>query len=579
MVSNLEQKLKLLPNQPGCYLMKDNSNKIIYVGKAKNLKKRVRSYFNKAHNKKTQLLVLEIADFEYIITQSEKESLILENNLIKKHTPKFNIKLIDDKSYPYIFVTNDEYPKIIVKRSKKINYNAFGPYPNSKSAYRTVEILNKIFPFRSNISSTTEAQINYHLGKQFLGIDDFENLSRDDLINNISKFLKGDNTKVLDIIKNKMDVCSKNLEYEKALEYKQLIESIKYTSNKQLVDLNDFSNRDIVTFSYNENNISIQILIMRLGKIVDNISSVFEYVGNHLENVMSYIDQIYNGKIYVDEILFSDNFDVKDLEVRFKNKFVIPKIGTKKKLIDFCLTNSLNNLNNYYLINKIDNDRSRNGLNKLNDMLNIKCDYIECFDNAFLFGENMISGMIVIRDSLFSKKEYRTFSHDVGSDDLSLMKNVIYRRYFRLLMEDRKMPNLILVDGSQNQVNAALEILTSLNLNIQVCGLKKNNSHKLEYLVYDNRDIKIDKSDDLYLFLAKISEEVHRFTISFHRKTKITSNFKSPLDSISGVGPTTRKKLLQHFESIEDIKNAKIEDLQKLKISKKIALAIKEGLN
>lgn len=580
MISDIKNKLQLLPDLPGCYLMKNSNQDIIYVGKAKNIKNRVKSYFTGSHNQKTSLLVSEIEDFSFIVTRNEKESLILENNLIKKYLPIYNIKLIDDKSYPYIYITEDKYPKIVIKRSKKINLDAFGPYPNVLATKTTVDILNRIFPFRSNVSTTTEAQINMYMGKSLLGNEiDFKNLSRKDLINNVSKFLKGDNKEILNILKEKMNEASLNLQYERAKYYLDIINSINQTINSQLVELKDKTDKDIITFYNDDKNISIHIVIIRYGKIIDVKDVVFEYINSPLENVMSYIDQIYNEGVYVDEILFSNNFSEEELKLRFKNKYKIPVKGEKKKLVDIALFNAKNNLENYFLLNKAKSDLITSSLIDIQKIIGIYPKTIEAFDNAFLFNTNQITGMIYLYNGYFMKKEYRTFKHDdYKADDLKLLKDAIYRRYYRLLIEQKELPSLIIVDGAENQVKACLSVLNDLNLKIKVIGLKKDDTHKLNSIVYDSQTIVLDRKSELYKFLAKISEEVHRFSISFHRKVRLKSNFKSSFDNITGIGNKTKELLLKHFKTIENIQKATPEELRKLKLNEKIIRRLKEEL-
>lgn len=580
MISDIKNKLQLLPDLPGCYLMKNSNQDIIYVGKAKNIKNRVKSYFTGSHNQKTSLLVSEIEDFSFIVTRNEKESLILENNLIKKHLPIYNIKLIDDKSYPYIYITEDKYPKIIIKRSKKINLDAFGPYPNVLAAKTTVDILNRIFPFRSNVSTTTEAQINMYMGKSLLGDKiDFQNLSRKELINNVSRFLKGDNKEILNVLKEKMNEASLNLQYERAKYYLDIINSINQTINSQLVELKDKTDKDIITFYNDDKSISIHIVLIRYGKIIDVKDIVFEYINSPLDNVMSYIDQIYNDGVYVDEILFSNNFLEDELKLRFKNKYKIPVKGEKKKLVDIALFNAKNNLENYFLLNKAKSDLITNSLMDIQKIIGIYPKTIEAFDNAFLFNTNQITGMIYLYNGYFMKKEYRTFKHDDHkADDLKLLKDAIYRRYYRLLIDKKELPSLIIVDGAENQVKACLSVLNDLNLKIKVIGLKKDDTHRLNAIVYDNQTVILDRKSELYKFFAKISEEVHRFSISFHRKVRLKSNFKSSFDNIAGIGSKTKQTLLEHFKTVENIQKATTEELKKLKLSEKVIRRLKEEL-
>jgi excinuclease ABC subunit C len=577
---NFKNKLSLLPDKPGCYLMKDQDDEVIYVGKAKNLRNRVKSYFVGAHNEKTTLLISEIRDFSYLITNNELESLILEINLIKRYLPKYNIKLVDDKSYPYITFSKDDYPRLIVFRSNIPTEKGFGPYPNGYSARMTVDLLNKIYPFRKCRIIPKKPCLYYHLGQCLAPcINDVSKKEYDDMIKEVTKFLKGDTKKVLDLLTRKMLESSDKLEFEKANEYKEMINHINTTSEKQIISLADLKDRDIIAYAYNEENIAIQILLMRNGSITDTYQTIFSYIGDPYETTLNYIDQLYLDHLYVDELLFSNQFKIEDLEIRYKKKAMIPLIGDKKKMVDLAYQNAKENLENYFKIYQHREDINLEIEKSLYELFGKEINYIEAFDNSQLFGTSPVSAMIVYKNHDFFKEGYRKFNlKTANQDDYQQIKEVVYRRYYRLLMEDKMLPDLILIDGGLGHVNAALSIIEDLKLDILVAGMKKNKKHEFELIIYNNEQIIMSKNSTLYKFFLNISQEVHRFAITFHRQVRFRETFKSPLDGIKGIGIKRKEKLINHFGTIEAIKEATIDEIVKLGFSLKLAKKIKEEL-
>ncbi len=576
---DINKKLELLPNAPGCYLMHDNEGKIIYVGKAKNLRKRVKSYFIGAHNEKTIKLISEIRDFEYVITNNEQESLILEINLIKTHLPKYNIRYIDDKSYPYIQITNEEHPRLIVLRTNKLNERAFGPYPNVYSARKTVDLLNKLYPLRKCSNLQKEPCLYYHLGQCLGACLNQGPIDYKPHIKEITRFLKGDNQEVINKIEKIMIEAANNFEYEKAQEYKEMLDHIKLTTEKQIISLNDLKNRDFIAYVSDENMIAIEIMMMRNGSIIDSKQVVFNYVGTAEEAILSYLDQLYETQVFVDELVFSSNFNLEELNLRFKNKVIIPKIGDKKKILDLAIKNAENNLENYFILNQHKSDKKLKIEKAIKDLFGKNYNRIEAFDNSQLFGTAPISALIVYHNYEFQKKEYRKYHlNSAPNDDYEGIREVIYRRYYRLLMENSQLPDLIIIDGGKGQVSSAEEVLSNLNIKIDVIGLKKNAYHLFESLIYQGKEIKLKKNDPLYHFFASISDEVHRYAISFHRSIRTKENYKSPLDKISGLGPKRKQLLLRSFNSITEIKEASFEDLRKLGLPIKLINEIKEVL-
>ncbi len=556
--------------------MKNKNGDVIYVGKAKNLKNRVKSYFTGAHNEKTTRLVLEINDFSYVLTNSEQESLILENNLIKQYLPKYNIRLIDDKTYPYIELTEEEHPKLLVVRKKHPKGRIFGPYPNAYAARETTRLLNRLYPLRKCDTMPKKVCLYYHIG-QCLGPCEFKVDYKDD-INEIIRFLKGDTKEVLKKLKNEMDKSSEMMHYEKAIEYRDMINHIESTTEKQIINLNDFKDRDAISFAYNEDDIAIQILKMRQGKIVDHDQIVYAYVGHYFESILSYLQQFYE-KHMPDELLFSSRFELSDLEPLFNQKAFIPQRGDKKKLVDLASKNADYDLEHHYMLYRHKQEVKQQAIDDLSQMIGTDVNHIEIFDNAQLFGTAPISALVVYKNQDFDKKEYRKYHlKTTTNDDYQAMKEVTYRRYQRLLIENTKMPDLILVDGGKGQLNAAKEVLSQLNLDIKIAGLKKNKKHQLEALVYEDQTIPLLRNSELYQLLLKISEEVHRFAISFHRNTRDKSSNKSVLDEVKGIGPKRKLRLLTEFKSIEDMKEASDELLRNLGLTDEIIKALREVL-
>ncbi len=571
---SLKAKINLLPTEPGCYLMKNDKDEVIYVGKAKNLKNRVKSYFTGAHNEKTTRLVLEINDFNYVLTNSEQESLILENNLIKQYTPKYNIRLVDDKTYPYIELTKEKYPKLQVVRKKKPEGRIFGPYPNVYAARETARLLNRLYPLRKCDTMPKKVCLYYHIG-QCLGPCQFDVDYKDD-INEIVRFLKGDTKEVLNKLKTEMDKASSQMFYEKAIEYRDMIRHIESTTEKQIININDFKDRDAISFAYNEDDISIQILKMRSGKIVDHDQIVFAYVGDYMDSVLSYLQQYYEEHM-PDELLFSDRFNTDELTLMFGSKTVIPQKGDKKKIVDLASKNADYDLEHHYMLYRHKQEKTQIAIDDLSQMIGIEVKTIEIFDNAQLFGTAPISALVVYKDQAFDKKGYRKYHlKTTTNDDYQAMREVVYRRYQRLLIEGKPMPDLILVDGGKGQLNAATEILKELNLEIKVAGLKKNKKHQLEALVYEGNVYPLLRNSEVYQLLLSISEEVHRFAISFHRKTRDKVTQQSILDHIKGIGPKRKQTILQTFKSLDEIKDASDEKLKEIGLTDEIIEALRE---
>ncbi len=574
----IEEKLKTLPDLPGSYQMRDENNEIIYVGKAKNLKNRVRSYFHGAHNAKTTRLVSEIRDFTYIICKSELEAYVLEINLIKEYNPKYNIMLTDDKTYPYVALTNEVHPRLIVTRNKRKKGEArfFGPYPSVYDARNTINLLNRIYPLRKCYKIPKKECLYYHMHQCLAPCIFKEKFDYSKYKNSINKFLNGDSKDILDDLEEKMNEASNNLEFEKAIEYRNLIDSVNTTLNKQKITINDLTSRDHVGIYRDENEISINIIITRLGSIVQNHQTIIDSYSNDYDDAINYLVQFYEINSSPREIVISE-LDKDIIKELLQIDVVDVKIGKKKELLDMAIYNAKFNLENKRNIYKNTVLKKLDTVDELGKLLNINPPKrIEAFDNSNLFGEYPVSGMVCYLNGRPAPKEFRKYhiKSVVGANDYESMKEVIYRRYFRLLMEESAMPDLIIMDGGEIQVHACLDVLTSLNLDIPVLGIQKDEHHNATILFYNEDFINIDKNSNVYLLLRDISQRVHEYAISFFREKKAKGFFKSQLDDIEGLGPKGKEALIKHFTTIDNVKIADLEELKKAGINSKTALNV-----
>lgn len=582
----IKEKLALVPNKPGCYLMKNKDNVIIYVGKAKKLKNRLSSYFRGKHYGKTAKLISEIVDFEYIVVSSETESLILEINLIKKYDPKYNILLRDDKSYPYIELTNEEVPRLSIVRNlnrKKNKGRLYGPYPNVIAARNTVNLLNRMYPLRKCTTYNKKTCLYYHIN-QCLGYcvnqinkDVIKNME-DDIIN----FLKGDHTLISNRIKEEMLKESENLNYERAKELKELYDYINVTLNRQKVEIDDLVDRDIFGYYEEKGMLSIQVLFLRGGKIVGRHSKIFSIVDEIDNELTRYVASFYeSGVLIPKEILVPNIVDNNALENILKVKIKSPKKGLKLRLIEMANNNAKISLENEFELIKRDEEKTSVANEHLSKLLNISpLDRIEIFDNSNLFGNFNVSGMVVFCDGKPNKNEYRKFKISIDkNDDYGTMREVIYRRYFRVLKDNLVKPNLIIVDGGIGQINVASEVITSLGLDIPVIGLKKDNKHRTDAIITSNNQIiNIDHKSDVFLYLERMQDEVHNFTINYHKQLRSKGAIESILDNIEGIGEKRKKELLKKYKTINKMREASIEELSRI-MPEKVALTLKDFLN
>ena len=584
----IDQKLALVPHKPGCYLMKDEYGIIIYVGKSKNLKNRLSSYFKSSHTGKTAMLVRDIRDFEYILTSSELEALLLEINLIKKHDPKYNILLRDDKTYPYIEITNEPVFRLIVVRNpnmkKNRNTKVFGPYPNVTAARRVVNMINRIYPLKKCKYYEKKLCLYYHID-QCLGycVKDVDKEILAKMRQEIISFLNGNHEIVTNKLKELMEQSSEKLQFEKALEYKELLDYISITLEKQKVELDDNLNRDIIGYYSNKGYLSVQILFIRGGKLLDHSSNIFPMIDTLEEELTTYISKFYDKhKIKPNEVIVDDIIDTEMLSQAFNLKFFTPQKGKKKNMLNLACENAKNYYNEQITLINRDEEKTTKALEELANILNIsKLSRIELFDNSNLFGNFNVSGMVVFIDGKPAKNEYRKFkiTNDVN-DDYGTMREVIYRRYFRVIKDKLSRPDLIIVDGGIGQLNVAREVLKELNLNIPTAGLKKDDKHNTNTLVGLDpiRIINIDKKSNLFLLLTKMQDEVHNYTINYHRQIRSKGSLSSILDNIEGIGEVRKNKLLKKYKTINKMKEANIDELQEI-LPQHIAILLKEYLN
>ena len=578
----LQKKLELLPDNPGCYLYKDNIGEIIYVGKAKNLKNRVKSYFTGSHNKKTQTLVSKIEDLEYIIVNSEKEALLLENNLIKKYRPYFNIRLKDDKSYPYLMITKEEHPRLLMTRKyKKNNKNIyFGPYVDIKSATEVKKILDKIYPLRKCNPVEKRPCMYYQIGEcigpcaKKITADDYKSQ-----ISKIKSFLTGNTKEILADLQSKMQEHIKNLEFEAAGQVHNYIKSIEVSVQNQVVADSTNVDRDYIGFTFNNDYICIQIFLSRLGNIIERKVEYFNLYDTPEEILYSYLLQYYAlnklpKEIYIDELDGNLLSDVVDCKV------IIPKRGNHRKILDTVKENATYYLNNNLAIEELKERKLQVTLNNIAEKLGVNSiNSIDAFDNSNIMGVDAVSVKVNFTNGKKNTYNYRKFKIDesIGINDVQTMKEVLYRNY-----KDRKTnTELLIVDGGKNHLNVAIDVVhNTLGLKqIKIIGLAKNDKHSTEYIITDDYEIiEFPKTSAEYLFLKQIQDEVHRFAITYHRATKNKNMYKSSLDDIQGIGKVRKNLLLKSFSSLEEIKNAPDEKLLKLGIPKDVIKNLKKKL-
>ena len=585
---NINNKLSLVPHSPGCYLMKDKYGIIIYVGKSKNLKNRLSSYFKSSHTGKTAMLVRDIVDFEYILTSTELEALLLEINLIKKHDPKYNILLRDDKTYPYIEVTNEEVFRINVVRNPNIKKSRttklFGPFPNVTAARRVVDLINRIYPLRKCRTYEKKECLYYHI-HECLGYctKNVDSETMKSMRSEIISFLNGNHNVVTDRLKTLMEEASNKLQYEKALEYKELLDYIVVTLEKQKVELDDNLDRDVIGYYSKNGYLSMQILFIRGGKLLDQKQDLFPMVDTIEEEIMTYLSKFYDKHtIRPNEVMVPNIVDKEMLSKAFDMKIITPIKGKKKDMLDLALKNAMNYLNEQLTFMMRDEAKTIGAMHELENLLSIgKISRIELFDNSNLFGDFNVSGMVVFIDGNPAKNEYRKFKILKNvNDDYGTMREVITRRYSRVIKDNLDRPDLIIVDGGIGQLNVAREVLKELKLDIPTAGLKKNDKHNTSELVGLDpiRELVVDKKSSLFLLLTKMQDEVHNYTINYHRQIRSKGSLASILDNIEGIGDVRKNKLLKKYKTISKMKEADIIELSEI-LPENVAINLQEILN
>lgn len=569
---------------PGCYLMKNTEGKVIYVGKARKLKNRVSSYFTGAHNYKTTKLVDHIWDFDYIVTGSEKEALLLEINLIKDYTPEYNIMFMDNTYYPYIELTDEAHPRLkIVRKTKNKKNKYFGPYPDATAARNTFKLLNKLYPLRK-CNHVPDKPCLYYSLHQCLGpcINDIDKSQYDEIRKELISFIHGNTKSKIDELTEKMMTASENLQFELAKEYRDLIRSIEYVTAKQNVQFGDYKDRDILGYYIDKGYISIQLFFMREGKLLYHDFNL-EPVGEDFEeDLIRFLVTYYQTHPEPYELLIPQDVDLELLSEILSCHVLQPQRGDKKSLVEMANKNAKEALEKKFLLKEKTDEKTILPIIELGKKLGIETPHtIELYDNSNIQGAYAVAGMVVYKDGVPSKKDYRKYKIKTveGPDDYASMKEVIYRRYYRLLMEQKEMADLIIVDGGLGQIKVAKEVIDGLNLPVHICGLSKDDKHSTAMLLDENgNQVPIDTKSPLFFLLTRMQDEVHRYAISFHRQVRSKSLFSSILDEVDGIGEARKKKLLNHFKSVKKMKEASLEELEAV-IPKNTALKLYEVLH
>lgn len=584
----IKHKLELLPDSPGCYIHKDKNGTIIYVGKAKNLKNRVRSYFHGSHNTKTELLVSEIEDFEYIVTGSNTEALLLEINLIQENKPKYNIRLKDDKSYPFIKITNEPYPRLLITRQvKKDGGLYFGPYPDSGAATEIKRLLDRLFPFKKCTNPANKVCFYYHLGQcKAHTICQTDQTYWDSLKEDVKNFLNGRDDKIVNELRDKMTKASELMEFERAAEYRDLIEGIGLLRTKQRVMNQDMQDRDIFGYYVDKGWMCVQVFFIRQGKLIQRDVNMFPYYNESEEDFLTYVGQFYqdNRHFIPKEIFIPRNIDETLVKAVVNTKIIKPQRGEKKQLVNLATKNARVSLQQKFDLLEKDIRKTHGAIENIGDLLNIpKPVRIEAFDNSNIQGTSPVAAMVVFVDGKPSKKDYRKFKIKtvIGPDDYASMREVIYRRYSRVMRDGLTPPDLIIIDGGQGQVNVARDVIENkLGLDIPIAGLQKNDKHQTHELLFGDplEVIPLPRNSEEFFLLQRIQDEVHRFAITFHRQLRGKNTFSSKLNGIAGIGPKRKQLLMKHFKNLPNIQKASLDDIINCGIPKNVAENIQESL-
>lgn len=585
----IKSKLELLPTSPGCYIHKDKNGTIIYVGKAKNLRNRVRSYFRGSHDTKTEALVSEIEDFEFIVTESNIEALLLEINLIKENQPKYNIMLKDDKSYPFIKITNETYPRLIITRQvKKDGGLYFGPYPDVGAANEIKRLLDRIFPFRKCTNPPEKVCFYYHIGQcRAHTICHNEPHFFQDMAQEVSDFLKGHDDKIIDELKRKMTSAADKMEFEKAAEYRDLLQSIATLRTKQRVMAKDLQNRDVFGYYVDKGWMCVQVFFVRQGKLIERDVNMFPYYNDPDEDFLTYIGQFYQEKSHLipNEILIPSDIDDVAVQAVVDTKILKPQRGEKKQLVNLAIKNAQVSLQQKFDLLEKSVEKTQGAIENLGQLLNIPTPVrIESFDNSNIMGTSPVSAMVVFINGKPSKKDYRKYKIKtvVGPDDYASMREVIKRRYSRVMRDGLIPPDLIVIDGGRGQVNIAKDVIQhQLGLDIPIAGLQKNDKHQTHELLFGDplKVVELSRNSQEFFLLQRIQDEVHRFAITFHRQLRSKNSFSSQLDGIEGLGPKRKQNLMRHFKSLTNIKKASVDEIVEVGVPRKVAEAVQEKLS
>ena len=585
----IKSKLELLPTSPGCYIHKDKNGTIIYVGKAKNLRNRVRSYFRGSHDTKTEALVSEIVDFEFIVTESNIEALLLEINLIKENKPKYNIMLKDDKSYPFIKITNERYPRLIITRQvKKDGGLYFGPYPDVGAANEIKRLLDRIFPFRKCTNPPSKVCFYYHIGQCMAHTickkDEayFKSMSQE-----VSDFLKGQDDKIIDDLKGKMAVAAQSMEFERAAEYRDLIQAIGTLRIKQRVMAKDLQNRDVFGYYVDKGWMCVQVFFVRQGKLIERDVNLFPYYNDPDEDFLTYVGQFYQEKSHLvpNEVLIPQDIDEEAVKALVDTKILKPQRGEKKQLVNLAIKNARVSLEQKFNLLEKSVEKTQGAIENLGRLLQIPTPVrIESFDNSNIMGTSPVSAMVVFVNGKPSKKDYRKYKIKtvVGPDDYASMREVIRRRYGRVQRDGLTPPDLIVIDGGQGQVNIAKQVIQEeLGLDIPIAGLQKNDKHQTHELLFGDplEVVELSRNSQEFFLLQRIQDEVHRFAITFHRQLRSKNSFSSQLDGIDGLGPKRKQNLMKHFKSLTKIKEASVDEIVEVGVPRVVAEAVQRKLN
>ena len=585
----IKSKLELLPTSPGCYIHKDKNGTIIYVGKAKNLRNRVRSYFRGSHDTKTEALVSEIVDFEFIVTESNIEALLLEINLIKENKPKYNIMLKDDKSYPFIKITNERYPRLIITRQvKKDGGLYFGPYPDVGAANEIKRLLDRIFPFRKCTNPPSKVCFYYHIGQCMAHTvcrkDEayFKAMSQE-----VSDFLKGQDDKIIDDLKSKMALAAQSMEFERAAEYRDLIQAIGTLRTKQRVMAKDLQNRDVFGYYVDKGWMCVQVFFVRQGKLIERDVNLFPYYNDPDEDFLTYVGQFYQEKSHLvpNEILIPQDIDEEAIKALVDTKVLKPQRGEKKQLVNLAIKNARVSLEQKFNLLEKSVEKTQGAIENLGRLLQIPTPVrIESFDNSNIMGTSPVSAMVVFVNGKPSKKDYRKYKIKtvVGPDDYASMREVIRRRYGRVQRDGLTPPDLIVIDGGQGQVNIAKQVIQEeLGLDIPIAGLQKNDKHQTHELLFGDplEVVELSRNSQEFFLLQRIQDEVHRFAITFHRQLRSKNSFSSQLDGIEGLGPKRKQNLMKYFKSLTKIKEASVDEIVAVGIPRAVAEAVHQHLN